>query len=84
MSQHACWQARRVSRLRARPKGFPVALWKPSVPYAMKILQVWELEVSLLLRLYENTCFFQQPESEGLKPLRLPLVSDGFAGGAGC
>ena len=27
-----------VSRLRARPKGFPVALWKPSGPYLVERL----------------------------------------------
>ena len=28
----------RVSRLRARPKGFPIALWKPSGPYLVERL----------------------------------------------
>ena len=39
--------AQRISRLRARPKGFPVALWKPSAPYAMKGMPVGSLEFRL-------------------------------------
>ena len=29
----------RVSPLRRRPKGFPLALWKPSAPYLLKLFQ---------------------------------------------
>ncbi len=47
-------QMQKVSRLRTRPKGFPIALWKPSGPYAMKILQVQISEVTFSLHLYEK------------------------------
>ena len=53
---------RRISRLRARPKGFAVALWKPSAPYVMKMLKVRKLEVSFFLRPYEKACFCQQSD----------------------
>ena len=53
----------KVSRLRARPKGFPIALWKPSVPYAMRCLQVGEPEASFLLQSYEKKYLFQPSEA---------------------
>ena len=28
--RHACDDSKEISRLRTRPKGFPIALWKPS------------------------------------------------------
>ncbi len=31
--------AQKISRLRARPGGFPIAPWTPSAPYMMKFLQ---------------------------------------------
>ena len=34
-----------VLRLRARPKGFPVALWKPSGPYLAEGFGEWEAVV---------------------------------------
>ena len=41
-------RAQRVSRLRARPKGFPIALWKPSGPCLPEDLQTTKPEVSSL------------------------------------
>ena len=67
---YVCLQIRKVSRLRARPKGFPIALWKPSASYAMECLQAWKPEVSFFLQVYERACLFQHFESEGLRPLR--------------
>ena len=37
---NTCLQAQKVSRLRARPKGFPFVLWKPSVPILVGDLSV--------------------------------------------
>ena len=37
---------RRVSPLRRRPKGFPLALWKPSGPYLLKRLRARKLNLS--------------------------------------
>ena len=37
---------RRVSPLRRRPKGFPLALWKPSGPYWLKRLRARKLNLS--------------------------------------
>ena len=36
----------RVSPLRRRPKGFPLALWKPSGPYLLKRLRARKLNLS--------------------------------------
>ena len=37
---------RRISPLRRRPKGFPLALWKPSGPYWLKRLRARKLNLS--------------------------------------
>ena len=43
-----CLQAQRVSRLRARPKGFPVALWKPSAPGLWETLRSKEIRCFIM------------------------------------
>ena len=66
-NMQAFLQMQETSRLRARPKGFPIALWKPSAPYAMAFLQAWEPEVSFFLQVYEKACLFQQSGPRSLR-----------------
>ena len=54
---HCVPEAQRISRLRARLKGFPIALWKPSAPFAMKFLQFLEAGVSFFCGYMKNVPF---------------------------
>ena len=51
-------QTQKVSHLRARPGGFPIALWAPSVPMLVKLLQVRGPKIHFLSVPMKNAACF--------------------------
>ena len=56
----ALLQTQGISRLRARPGGFPIAPWTPSVPILVKLLQVRGSKIHFRSVPMKDTAFFQQ------------------------